>query len=247
MSVYAPNEKYDFEVRQNFFSKLAECTRRHHAHETSLVFGDFNTQLGSVVNGEESIIGPYLFEKPRHHMTSSTMNRSLFMEYCETHKMSVANSLCDYSEELLVSYHNLISAPMDTISITFFSQIDYVLCSQQALEMVHDCWTDRTIALRSHHFIMIATVSIKLPTISTHQKSHKSVQSLRDESTSKAFYEQFRGRLSNHTENIAVDDHERNVMQAFQGASKSLPDQIVVAKKNLGYLTTHCSLFVRGM
>ena len=92
------------------------------------------------------MVGPHLFQKDLQHPNPSIMNRSLFMEYCGTHEMSVVNTLFDYPEEYLVTYHNLVSAPKDPISTAAFSQIDYVMCSQQATDMIQDCWTDRSIS-----------------------------------------------------------------------------------------------------
>ena len=46
LSVYAPHDKFDFEVRHNFYTELSMHTKKPNSHETSLVFGDFNTQMG---------------------------------------------------------------------------------------------------------------------------------------------------------------------------------------------------------
>ena len=43
LSVYAPHDGIDFNIRHQFFSTLSEHTRVQHEHETSLVLADFNS------------------------------------------------------------------------------------------------------------------------------------------------------------------------------------------------------------
>ena len=50
---------------------------------------------------------------------------------------------------------------MDHISSSGFAQIDHCLINKDALCLVEDISSDRTLCLQSHHFILIATFAIK--------------------------------------------------------------------------------------
>ena len=159
LSVYIPHDGHDLEYRQHIFDDLSKYTRRDHDHESTVVFGDFNAQLGYVGTDEESIIGQHVFKKTLCQKPGIS-NRDLLLEHCTTHEVLVKNTFFDYPDELLVSYFNLSAKPMDTISTQAFSQIDHVLCGQNNSDMVVDCWTNRTDTLRSHHFITTAQVCV---------------------------------------------------------------------------------------
>ena len=115
----------------------------------------------------------------------------------------------DYPDDFLVTYHNLTSNPTDTISTGAFSQLDYVLCPQQGTDMIHDCWTRRRIALRSHHFIMIATVSISFVEELMNVHRQKSIQSLRGQRVRDEFYTTFTKPIPNESASMSVDLHEQ--------------------------------------
>ena len=133
LSVYAPHDGHEFEKRHHFFAELSENTRQHKSHETTLVYGDFNTQLRYVGYDEDTSVGPYIFKKSISGNHTTIPNRSLFLECCGTHKLVVVNSLFDYPDEVLVTYHNLNSKPMDNIANGSFSQLDYVLCPHKVV------------------------------------------------------------------------------------------------------------------
>ena len=63
LSIYAPHDGHQFDERHPFFVELSENTRQHKSHETTLVFGDFNTQLGYVGYGEETSVDPHIYKK----------------------------------------------------------------------------------------------------------------------------------------------------------------------------------------
>ena len=63
---YTLHDGYVFEVRHDFFSKLSDITRRRGHYEESIVLGDFNAQLGYSGEGEEHIVGPFVFRKTLH-------------------------------------------------------------------------------------------------------------------------------------------------------------------------------------
>ena len=115
LSVYSPHDGYTFDARHHFYSDLSANTRKHHAHETTLVFGDFNTQLGYAGCDESNFLGPYMYQKLFHEKNNVLSNRSLFSEYCGTHAFVVAHTLFDYTDDFLVTYHNLLSHAMEEL------------------------------------------------------------------------------------------------------------------------------------
>ena len=153
---------------------------------------------------EDTLVGPHIFKTniSEHHPVIP--NRSLFLEYCGTHKLVVSNSMFDYPDELLVTYHNLNSKPSDNIANGAFSQLDYVLCPEQSTDMIYDCKTDRRIALRSHHFIMIAAVRISFVKEAINKNRQKSIQSLRDVRVRDDFYTAFTTAIPNENMSIPI-------------------------------------------
>ena len=115
MTAYAPHDGIEFSIRHEFFTLLAEHTRRHHNHETSMVCGDFNAQLGRVDEGETKIIGPYVYQKLLREHSGRTPNRSLLLEYCGSYDLMVMNTFFDYADNYLVTYRNLVTSLFDNV------------------------------------------------------------------------------------------------------------------------------------
>ena len=231
LSVYAPHDKYDFEVRHNFYTELSMHTKKPNSHETSLVFGDFNTQMGCAGCDEMNFLGPFMYNKLLHEKRNGLTNRPLFSEYCGTHDFVVANTLFEYADEFLVTYHNLTSQPLETVVPWKFSQIDFVLCAKQNTDMVDDCWTDRSISLRSHHFLMIASVRIEFPKQGTKYDARRNIQSIRNENRSHIFYSAFTEHLQTPATNSSINLHAQQVTEAFQHAASTLPQYEVLPNK----------------
>ena len=180
-------------------------TRKHISYNNSLVYGDFNTQMECARYDENNFLGPFMYNKLLHEKKDGLTNRPLFSEYCGTHDFVVANTLFDYADEFLVTYHDLTSQPLEEVVPWKFSQIDFVLCAQQNADMVDDCWTDRIISLRSHHFLMIASVRIEFPKQSTKYEARRNIQSIRDENHSHTFYSAFTEYLQTPAMNSSIN------------------------------------------
>ena len=179
-SVYAPHDGIDFSIRYDFFTSLAEHTRRDHDHETSLVCGDFNAQLGYVGEGETEVIGPHVFQKVLSEKHGRTPNRSLLLEYCGAHHLVVANTSFEHADNFLVTYRNLVTTPFNNTFDGGFSQIDFILCNQEKMDMVHDCWSCRDFVFNSHHFPLVASVRIDFPKVHRPVQTRKVASALRD-------------------------------------------------------------------
>lgn len=144
----------------------------------------------------------------------------------------VANTLFDYVDEFLATYHNLVSHPMEEVAPSKFSQLDYVLSAQQNSEMVYDCWSDRSISLRSHHFLMIASVLVEFPQQGIHYGTRRNIQSMRNKDQRKVFYSAFSNSLHKSVINTNVGLHAQQITEAFQYAAKTLPQHEVLPKRH---------------
>jgi len=97
--------------------------------------GDWNAKLFDKYNGEDNILGGYVFRSPMaKHISKS--NRELLVETCVATGACVANTYFAKSNEQLVTYYFLTSKPMDHISSSGFAQIDHCLVNKDALCLV---------------------------------------------------------------------------------------------------------------
>ena len=235
LSAYAPHEgdKYPFEVRHDFFSLLSKHTRRHNQNTVTMVCGDFNTQMRYVKAGEANVLGPYVFRKSCNQSSHSTSNRSLFLEYCGAHSLLMANSLFDYPDDCLVTYHNLVSHPMDLISSGNFSQLDYVLCPQQHPDLVYDCWSCRKHTLQSHHFALIVAVRILFPKCGKKRNEYKDAQALQNKTMRETFCTSFNHHMNPKANTLSLECHVECVNDAFNIALNVLPVFKICTKKTV--------------
>ena len=106
-------------MRGIIFIQICQRVRGSTTHMRLLwFFGDFNTQLGYAGCDESNFLGPYMYQKLFHEENNVLTNRCLFAEYCGTHAFVVGNTLFDYADDYLVTYHNLVSHPMDIKILT---------------------------------------------------------------------------------------------------------------------------------
>ena len=154
------------------------------------------------------------------------------MEHCTTHELMVKNTFFEYPDDLLVSYFNLTTKPLDAISEQAFCQIDHVLCGQNNTDMVVDCWTSRTDALKSHHFITIAEICISFTQKAKVQKSFPNVSALRNKCNRDEFYGAFVQHLTlQRKEQENLDVHAEHISDAFKVGIETLPKKELTAKR----------------
>ena len=81
---------------------------------------------------------------------------------------------------------------MDDIVCNKFFQIDHILVPQCNFDMVYDCWTSRTDAIKSHQFPTILTVNLEFEFEGTARKPVKDLLALRQPGMTKKFAAQRR-------------------------------------------------------
>ena len=121
---------------------------------------------------------------------------------------------------------------MDIITTEAFRQIDHVLCGQNNMHMVRDCWTNRINALQNHHFITIAEVSVSLLQKPKDNKSFTNVAALRNQSNRDEFYCAFVQHMTvkcSGQQNL--EKRAEDILDAFQAGTKTLPKREVTAKR----------------
>ena len=82
-------------------------------------------------------------------------NRDLLMELCVSNNLVVSNTFFDKPDEAKVTYRHLGTEPLEPVTEAKFTQIDHVLWPATQQHLVKDCWSDRTAAISSHHFVTI--------------------------------------------------------------------------------------------
>ena len=230
-NVYVPHDGHSLEVRQHTFAELSRETKARSEHQTTLVLGDFNAQLGSRKPGEEDCVGPYMFEKqlkPKNVVT----NRDLLLEHCTAHRMVIANTFFDNPVDFQVTYYHLAATPSTTVCADLFSQIDHVLRLSEDAPLVSDYWTSRTDVLHSHHFPTILTVDLGFSKQAKQRKGKRLVKDLEDQQTGEMFATEFAANCRTHGADDSIEEHSQVITQAFEAAAAAiLPMQTVVARR----------------
>ena len=174
-SAYAPHSGYNYETRKEFFDDLLKQWRPTSAHTCCIALGDFNAKLFSRLPGEEDVLGEHVFRCPQRRHLPQT-NRELLIETCRAIKALVANTCFDVDCKNLVTCFTMTSRSMDTITHEGFSQIDHCLVDQCAINFVKSMWTDRTVTLQTHHFLLQAKFVIHFGTTSHGEASPPSAK-----------------------------------------------------------------------
>ena len=123
------------------------------------MFGDLNSRIHVRRAGEHEIIGPYVFGDPAA-MYSITKNRTFLLEMCSSLQLCIANTFFNHAIENQVTYWGIGATPMAPISHRAFAQLDFCLIQQEWLSCIQDVYSDRSEALSSHHFLVVANLMI---------------------------------------------------------------------------------------
>ena len=225
LSFYAPHSAYSYEIRQRFFNELSAMVRPPTNHSAYIILGDFNAKLGRRMQGEEDIIGPYVFESPFTSGDPATSNRALLIECCIANSLMVANTQFDLPDENKISYRGLTTKPQDQVTYTKFAQIDHVLCHQAVWQAARACSTDRLEALNSHHFVTILDLQMEFDTgLGKQGLNAIDLASLRDPDVYKKFGDAFQHEVSqSNVHSKDLDGHAETVNDAFMLASSVVP------------------------
>ena len=119
---YAPHNGHALLLRQQFFQSLQDAYNSLSVNGPKMIFGDLNARLHHRLAGEHHILGPNCFGDIDTSFSTSN-NRSLLMEACESLNLCLTNTLLDHEVESLVTYWGIGASPMAPISHHNFAQL----------------------------------------------------------------------------------------------------------------------------
>jgi len=190
LSVYAPHNLKDVSEKYAFYDDLGKLLKATSTNGPRLIYGDFNARLGPRRVGEQNVLGEFSFGREAQHRVE-VPNRELLMEFCIGNGYAVAQTFFQQRAEDKVTYHELSTAPMDTISVQGFAVLDLLLVPQAWLENVRDICSDRYAALASHHFLLYSTLDITItPPLQTRTHSNTDWGALQDSATRQTFLQE---------------------------------------------------------
>ena len=160
-SAYAPHNMRSLDERWAFYEELGNHWQRVSVNGAKLIFGDFNARLGNCRPGEEDIVGPYCCGREAAHKVE-VPNRDLFMDFCWSRQLCLANSFSQVPLEQRVTYHEPAVTPMGDVSHGF-SMLDFLVTPSDFLDQVVSVCSDRSAALASHHFPVVTSLQMGIP------------------------------------------------------------------------------------
>ena len=98
------------------------------------------------------------------------MNRHLLIELCSDLEMVIANTWMDQPEENKVTCYNIGHKPMDKISWEAHAEIDFFLCPRCWQHALVDIKSERSVALATHHFLLLGKANVQVQAVSTQSK-----------------------------------------------------------------------------
>ena len=231
LSVYAPHNLKDLPERFEFYESLDSHLQQIPVNGKKLVFGDFNARLGSRHPGEEDILGPYGFGVEARHRVE-VPNRDLLLEFCTSRSMVVANTFVDAPPHQKVTFHEPGVSPMSQICSAGFSMLDLLLVQSGEELDVMSLTSDRSGAIASHHFPVIAAVRVNICTASQPGRELKrDWASLKIPYTRNAFLEGISSATASSMD-APMDSHWKSMREAITGAaSKCIPYETRKGKK----------------
>lgn len=177
IAAYAPTAQANTEQKEKFYDTLTNAIG-----ETQAIYyigGDFNARIWNRREGEKEQIGPNLISREADYVINnmseeSKENRSLFLNFLQTHEAIALNTWFDKPPEKLVTYpekndrsagegitdyhDNRNGPPYDYRK---YAQCDYILTRKEWNNSVLDCESDIYCPL-SDHFPVTAKIQITL-------------------------------------------------------------------------------------
>ena len=106
--------------------------------------------------------------------------------------MKIGNSFFNHEEDEQVTYFDLASTPHTQISVSNFAQIDFFLVEDVWMYLLLDIWSDKNIALQSHHFILTVIMNLNVPSEPKKKHTHHfDINALADSQIAFSFIDRF--------------------------------------------------------
>ena len=223
---YAPHNGKPVTERQRFYSEFTSFIAGLSCHGPKIVVGDFNARLHRRLSGEEALVGPYVFGE-RLAQFSPESNRSLLIELCSSLGLVIANTFFDEPPEKQITCYNVGAEAMSPATPANHGQLDFMLISRDWLSQICSVHSDRSIALASHHFLVLADVQLDVARGEKFDRQHRpDVCTLMEPTVSTIFRREFETTMSsiapNEAEEMNVDAVEAAMGHAFKKAAESL-------------------------
>lgn len=161
-SAYAPQSGRPFDERQAFFQMVADAYEKTSSHGPKIMLGDWNAKLYTQLPNEGEVVGPHVFRNDAAAIPTDA-NRHLLLELCGGQGGVVANTFWHKDNENTVTCYNIGHQAGDPIRWESHSQIDFALCPMEWMHTVADVFSNRSLALATHHFPVFLDTSIVVP------------------------------------------------------------------------------------
>ena len=169
---YAPHSGHTIEQKEEFYDQLSTEVSRIKGR--FLIGGDFNARIHYVRDNDIDVCGPHIIGRGMEYLDNmnehTKENRALFLGFCKSHRLQVANSLFSKPPEKFVTYKEKVhmdeneeynGPPYDAIK---YAQIDYWLCGQIEQRAISDIQSRLDVPFDSDHFVLECKLNISFPT-----------------------------------------------------------------------------------
>ena len=171
ITAYAPHGGHALDARIEFHDELVRFCGSKKVHGPTFVLGDFNARLARCslsdrLDRDKCVIGPAVFTNGFHgtsrRHSRCVINAELLAQTCHALDMLVSNTFFNRPAERQVTYFDLSIAPLDDISTRGFAQL-HLLADRPWHGSITDVWSDPSVALESHHFLLFVQLSLLIP------------------------------------------------------------------------------------
>ena len=167
ITAYAPTAAATDQLKEHFYNKLTQATKKSKSKGFVMVLGDFNARVQTKLSEYETMVGPYTFDKnntrieQQHH--SVIDNQENLLAYAANTEQRLMNTFFYKQEEKLITYKedkaHLGGPPYNRSK---YETLDYVLVPNRWKNTIKDVESDVHAEINSDHYPMKIRVQINL-------------------------------------------------------------------------------------
>ena len=197
-----------------------------------LIYTDLNSRLYSRPALEHDVIGPHLFGDDSISFNADN-NRQLLIEVCNALNLCIAKTFFEHPPDSTVTFWAIGGKPLAPVSVRSFAKLDFCVVQKDWLSAIEDVYSDRTIALSSHHFIVISNVHIDIPKTLLRQRSKRPDYSrCRDPDMALSFASEVHHWMQQLDSNAWIDMNDPNsINESLNGAFAHASEAILPLRK----------------
>ena len=192
-----------------------------------------NARLQRQLPGEDCYVGEHIFGNPQANLETGS-NRELLLEFCASQELAVVNTFFQRPVDELVTYRRPGTPPLQTVDAQCFAQLDFVLASPANMHLFRDIRSDRTAALASHHFLLVASMLCQPMVSGVCNGEQIDRGHLKDKQVAESFntrFERYLGSRQSFRSNEDVNAVECIVAEAFTDAAQVLTSHVAAHAK----------------